>query len=382
MNFNITQEQRMLQETVKRFAEKEVAPLVEEMDRDEKFNEQLWEKAKPVGLLGMGVEPEYGGMLTDYLAFGLMAQELSKVDAGVTVTLGAHSLLCANNIARNATDEQKKKYLPALASGDLKGCMGLTEPGAGSDAISLKTRAKRDGDYYILNGSKTFISNAPIADIALIYATTDPALGLAGLCAFIVEKNFPGYKVGRILSKMGLRSSPTGEIIMEDCRVPAENLLGGVEGKGLKTMFSGLDVERFMWSCMAIGIAEAAFGAALKYSKEREQFGQPIFNFQMIQDKLAIMLVEIEASKLLAYKGITCWDEGNFKEARMLAAQVKLYACEMVNRVTAEAVHIHGGYGYMKEFPVERYMRDAKVFPIGAGTSEVQKLIIANYLNK
>jgi isovaleryl-CoA dehydrogenase len=382
MNFNITQEQRMLQETVKRFAEKEVAPLVEEMDRDEKFNEQLWEKAKPVGLLGMGVEPEYGGMLTDYLAFGLMAQELSKVDAGVTVTLGAHSLLCANNIARNATDEQKKKYLPTLASGDLKGCMGLTEPGAGSDAISLKTRAKRDGDYYILNGSKTFISNAPIADIALIYATTDPSLGLAGLCAFIVEKNFPGYKVGRKLSKMGLRSSPTGEIIMEDCRVPAENLLGGVEGKGLKTMFSGLDVERFMWSCMAIGIAEAAFGAAVKYSKEREQFGQPIFNFQMIQDKLATMLVEIEASKLLAYKGITCWDEGNFKEARMLAAQVKLYACEMVNRVTAEAVHIHGGYGYMKEFPVERYMRDAKVFPIGAGTSEVQKLIIANYLNK
>ncbi len=382
MNFNITQEQRMLQETVKRFAEKEVAPLVEEMDRDEKFDEQLWEKAKPVGLLGMGVEPEYGGMLTDYLAFGLMAQELSKVDAGVTVTLGAHSLLCANNIARNATEEQKKKYLPALANGDLKGCMGLTEPGAGSDAISLKTRARRDGDYYILNGSKTFISNAPIADIALIYATTDPALGLAGLCAFIVEKKFPGYKVGRKLSKMGLRSSPTGEIIMEDCRVPVENLLGGVEGKGLKTMFSGLDVERFMWSCMAIGIAEAAFGAALKYSKEREQFGQPIFNFQMIQDKLATMLVEIEASKLLAYKGITCWDEGNFKEARMLAAQVKLYACEMVNRVTAEAVHIHGGYGYMKEFPVERYMRDAKVFPIGAGTSEVQKLIITNYLNK
>jgi isovaleryl-CoA dehydrogenase len=382
MNFNVTQEQRMLQETVKRFAEKEVAPLVEEMDRDEKFDEQLWEKAKPIGLLGMGVEPEYGGMLTDYLSFGLMAEELSKVDAGVTVILGAHTLLCANNIARNATDEQKKKYLPAIATGSLRGCMGLTEPGAGSDAISLKTRARRDGDYYILNGAKTFISNAPIADVALIYATTDPALGLAGLCAFIVEKDFPGYKVGRKLSKMGLRSSPTGEIIMEDCRVPVENLLGGVEGKGLKTMFSGLDLERFMWSCMAIGIAEAAFGAALKYSKEREQFGQPIFNFQMIQDKLATMLVEIEASKLLAYKGITCWDEGNFKEARMLAAQVKFYACEMVNRVTAEALHIHGGYGYMKEFPVERYMRDAKVFPIGAGTTEVQKLIIANYLNK
>jgi isovaleryl-CoA dehydrogenase len=382
MNFSITEEQKMLQQTVKRFAEKEVAPLVEEMDAQETFKEVLWEKAKSVGLLGMGVEPEFGGMHTDFLSHGLMGEELSKIDAGVTVTFGAHSLLCANNISRNATVEQKRKYLPVLASGEKKGCMGLTEPGAGSDALSIKTRAKRDGDYYILNGTKTFISNAPIADIALIYATTDPSLGIAGLCAFIVEKDFPGYKVGRKLSKMGLRSSPTGEIIMEDCRVPAENLLGGVEGKGLKTMFSGLDIERLLWSCMAIGIAEAAFSAALKYSKEREQFGQPIFSFQMIQDKLATMLVEIEASRLLAYKGITCWDEGNFREARTLAAQVKLYACEMVNRVTAEAVHIHGGYGFMKEFPVERYMRDAKVFPIGAGTSEVQKLIIASYLNK
>jgi isovaleryl-CoA dehydrogenase len=309
-----------------------------------------------------------------------MAEEISKIDPGVGVVYGAHALLCANNIARNATEEQKQKYLPVLASGAKRGCMGLTEPGAGSDAISLKTRAIRDGDYYILNGTKTFISNAPIADIALIYATTDPTLGIGGLCAFIVEKDFPGYKVGKKLSKMGLRSSPTGEIILEDCRVPAANLLGGVEGKGIKTMFSGLDVERFMWACMSVGIAEAAFAAALKYAKEREQFGQPIFNFQMIQDKLVTMLVEIEAAKLLTLKGIACWDQGNFKEARMLAAQAKLYACEMVNRVTAEAVHIHGGYGYMKEFPVERYMRDAKVFAIGAGTSEVQKLIIANYL--
>ena len=380
MNFDFTEEQKMLQETVRKFAEKEVAPLVEEMDREEKFIEDLWEKAKPVGFLAMGIPDEYGRMLTDYLSFGIMAEEISKIDPGVGVVYGAHALLCANNIARNATEEQKQKYLPILASGAKRGCMGLTEPGAGSDAISLKTRAIRDGDYYILNGTKTFISNAPIADIALIYATTDPALGIGGLCAFIVEKDFPGYKVGKKLSKMGLRSSPTGEIILEDCRVPAANLLGGVEGKGIKTMFSGLDVERFMWACMSVGIAEAAFAAALKYAKEREQFGQPIFNFQMIQDKLVTMLVEIEAAKLLTLKGIACWDQGNFKEARMLAAQAKLYACEMVNRVTAEAVHIHGGYGYMKEFPVERYMRDAKVFAIGAGTSEVQKLIIANYL--
>ncbi|MBN1637250.1 MAG: acyl-CoA dehydrogenase family protein [Deltaproteobacteria bacterium] len=380
MDFELTTEQKMLQETVKKFAQKEVAPFVEEMDREEKFNEHLWEKAKPLGLLGMGIPPEYEGMLNDYLSFGLMGEELSKVDAGVAVVYGAHSLLCANNIARNGTVEQKDRYLSRLARGELRGCMGLTEPGAGSDAISLKTRARKEAGEYVLNGSKTFISNAPIADVSVIYATTDPEIGHAGLCAFIVEKDFPGYQVGRKLSKMGLRSSPTGEIILEDCRVPEENLLGGVEHTGLKIMFSGLDIERFLWSCQAVGIAQAAFDTALKYAKEREQFSQPIINFQMIQDKLATMLVEIEAARLLCYKGLTCWDNKQYKEARMLAAQVKLYACEMVNRVTAEAVHIHGGYGYMKEFPVERYMRDAKVYAIGAGTSEVQKLIIANYL--
>jgi len=375
MDFDFTEEQRMLKETVRRFAEKEISPYVEEMDREEKFIEALWEKSKPLGFLGMGVPAEYGGMLTDYLSFGLMGEELGKVDAGVATTYGAHGLLCANNIARNATEYQRKTYLPALASGEKKGCMGLTEPGAGSDALSLRTTAKKVGNEYILNGTKTFISNAPIADIALIYAQ-----GPGGLCTFIVEKIFPGYEAGKKLSKMGLRSSPTGEIILQDCRVPEENLLGGVEGQGLKQMFSGLDVERFMWSCLAIGIAQAAFEAALKYSKEREQFGQPIFNFEMIQDKLATMSVELEAARLLTYKGLTCWDKKNYKEARMLAAQAKMYACEMAVRVTGWAVHIFGGYGYMKEYPVERYMRDAKVFPIGAGTTEVQKLIIAHYL--
>jgi len=375
MDFKLSDEQRMLRETVRKFSEKEIAPLVEEMDQEETFAEELWEKAKPLGFLGMGVHQEYGGMLTDYLSFGIMGEELGRVDAGVATVYGAHGLLCANNIARNGTEDQKKRYLEPLATGARRGCMGLTEPGAGSDAISLKTVARREGSEYILNGTKTFISNAPIADIALIYAQ-----GPEGLCTFIVEKDFPGYSVGRKLSKMGLRSSPTGEIVMEECHVPEENLVGGVEGQGLKQMFSGLDVERFMWSCLAIGIAQAAFEAALKYTKEREQFGQPIFNFQMIQDKLATMLVELEAARLITYKGLTCWDEGNFRKARMLAAQAKLYACEMAVRVTGEAVHIHGGYGYMKEYPVERYMRDAKVFPIGAGTTEVQKLIISHYL--
>lgn len=380
MDFELTEEQKMLVETVRKFAQKEVLPLVEEMDRDEKFIESLWEKARDMGFLSFGIPQEDGGTLIDYLSYGLLGEELSKVDAGVATVYGAHSLLCANNIARNGTPEQKRRYLPLLASGSLRGCMGLTEPGAGSDALSLRTTAYKKGSEYILNGTKMFISNAPIADIAVIYATTDPSKGPQGISAFIVEKKFPGYRTGRKLSKMGLRSSPTGEIILEDCRVPEENLLGGEEGKGLKIMFSGLDIERLLWSCSAIGIAQSAFDAALRYSKERVQFGQPIFNFQMIQDKFATMLVELEAARLLTYKGLTCWDKGRFKEARMLAAQAKLYACEMANRVTGEALHICGGYGYMKEFPLERYMRDAKVFAIGAGTSEVQKLIIANYL--
>jgi isovaleryl-CoA dehydrogenase len=380
VNFDLTEEQKMLREMVREFCEREIAPLVEEMDREEKFVEDLWEKAKSLGFLGMGIPPEYGGTLTDYIPHGLMAEELAKVDAGVGVVYGAHGLLCGNNIARNGTEEQKEKYLPVLASGEKRGCMGLTEPEYGSDAVSLKTRARKVGNEYILNGTKTFISNAPIANIAVIYATLDPSLGAKGLCTFIVEKDFPGYHVGREFSKMGLRSSPTGEIILEDCHVPEANLLGGVEGKGVKQMFSGLDVERLMWSSLAIGIAQAAFDASLKYAKERQQFGQPVFNFQMIQDKLATMLVEIEAARLLTYKGLTYWDQGNFREARMLASQAKFYACEMVVRVTGEAIQIHGGYGYMKDFPVERYMRDAKAFPIGAGTTEIEKLIIAGYL--
>jgi isovaleryl-CoA dehydrogenase len=380
MDFEISEQQRILKEMVKRFAIKEIAPRVEAMDRDEFFDEYLWEKGKELGFIGMGISPEYGGSFTDYVSLGIMAEEVSKVDPGVAIVFGAHSVLCGNNIEHNATKEQKEKYLPALASGTMRGCMGITEPGAGSDALSIRTRARRESKEYVLSGSKMFISNAPLADVALIYATTDPSQGPKGLSAFIVEEAFPGYKRGKKLSKMGLRSSPTGEITLDDCRVPEENLLGGREGTGLSIMFSGLDVERMLWSAQAIGIAQAAFDAALKYAKERHQFSQPIITFQMIQDKLANMLVEIECARLLAYKGLTCLEQGRKREARMLAAQVKLYACEMVNRVTTEALQIHGGYGYMKEFPLERYMRDGRAYAIGAGTSEIQKLIIAGYL--
>ncbi|HVN70526.1 MAG TPA: acyl-CoA dehydrogenase family protein [Desulfomonilia bacterium] len=380
MEFDLSEHHQILKETVHRFSAQEIAPRVEGMDRDEAFDQYLWNKGAELGFVGMGISPEYGGSFIDYLSLGIMAEEVSKVDPGVAVVFGAHSVLCGNNIERNGTGEQKKKYLPLLASGRMRGCMGITEPDAGSDALSIRTRARKEGNEYILNGSKMFISNAPIADVALIYASTDPSLGPQGLSAFIIEKSFPGYTRGRSLSKMGLRSSPTGEIIMEDCRVPEQNLLGGKEGTGLAVMFSGLDVERILWSAQAIGIAQAAFDAALKYAKERRQFNNHIIAFQMIQDKLASMLVEIEAARLLAYKGLACLDKGRKRETRMIAAQVKLYACEMVNRITSDALQIHGGYGYMKEFPLERYLRDGRAYAIGAGTSEIQKLIIGGYL--
>lgn len=380
MDFDLTEEHLILRETVRRFAQQEIEPRVSSMDRDETFDEYLWEKGADLGFVGMGISPEYGGSFSDHVSLGVMAEEVSRIDPGVAVVFGAHTVLCGNNIERNGTDDQKRRYLPLLASGSRRGCMGITEPEAGSDALSIRTRARRDGSVYVLNGSKMFISNAPIADTALIYAATDPSRGHGGLSAFIVEKEFPGYHRGKSLSKLGLRSSPTGEIILEDCIVPEENLLGGAQGNGLSIMFSGLDVERILWSCQAVGIAGAAFDAALKYARERRQFSQPLITFQMIQDKLANMLVEIEAARLMAYKGLTCLDQKRKRQTRMIAAQVKLYACEMVNRVTSEALQIHGGYGYMKEFPLERYLRDGRAYAIGAGTSEIQKLIIGGYL--
>ncbi|HPJ06416.1 MAG TPA: acyl-CoA dehydrogenase family protein [Deltaproteobacteria bacterium] len=380
MDFDLTEEHLILRETVRRFAQQEIEPRVSSMDRDETFDEYLWKKGAELGFVGMGISTEYGGSFSDHVSLGVMAEEVSRIDPGVAVVFGAHTVLCGNNIERNGTDDQKRRYLPLLASGSRRGCMGITEPEAGSDALSIRTRARRDGSVYVLNGSKMFISNAPIADTALIYAATDPSRGHGGLSAFIVEKEFPGYHRGKSLSKLGLRSSPTGEIILEDCIVPEENLLGGAQGNGLSIMFSGLDVERILWSCQAVGIAGAAFDAALKYARERRQFAQPLITFQMIQDKLANMLVEIEAARLMAYKGLACLDQKRKRQTRMIAAQVKLYACEMVNRVTSEALQIHGGYGYMKEFPLERYLRDGRAYAIGAGTSEIQKLIIGGYL--
>ncbi len=378
MLYQITEEQRIMLNTVREFCEKNVKPVEEENDKKGGCPQGLLTQMKELGLFGIGIPEAYGGSFKDFLTIAMVSEELSRYSPSLATVMGASSLLFGNNLSRNGTDAQKKKYLPEIASGRFIGCMGLTEPGAGSDAVSVSTRATKDGDSYILNGTKTFISNAPIADVAYVYATLDKSRGPKGVSTFVVERDFPGFSVGKEFDKMGLRSSPTGELVFEDCRVPAENLVGGVEGIGVKQMMGGLDTERVCWSALALGLAQGAFEEALKYSQQREQFGTAIFNFQMVQKLLADMATEIEAARLLIYNAAAILDQGG--DARLSASYAKLFACDMVMRVTTDAVQVHGGYGYTKEYRVERMMRDAKVFAIGAGTSEVQRMIICHYL--
>jgi len=378
MDFLLNDEQRMARNAAREFAEKEIMPRAEKMDRNEQMDEELLRKLADLGYMGISIPEEYGGSLTDAVTDIVISMEIGRGDAGVATTMGASGGLFGGNLNDTGTPEQKQRYLPKIASGEWIGCMGLTEPGAGSDAFSIKTRAEKKGDRYILNGTKTFISNAPIADVALIYATVNPKAGKKGICTFIVEKDFPGYSAGRKFEKMGLRSSPTGEIVLEDCEVPEENLVGMEEGKGFRYMVMGLNSERIGWSALAVGLAKAAYQAAFKYSMEREQFGMPIVTFQLVQDMLAKMSTDVYLGEQSCVCASTMLNQG--LDIALVAAQCKLFCCEMVMRVTSDAVQVHGGYGYTREFPVERYMRDAKVFAIGAGTSEVQKLLIVHQL--
>ncbi|MBN1572841.1 MAG: acyl-CoA dehydrogenase family protein [Deltaproteobacteria bacterium] len=378
MLYEISEEQRIIINTLRGFCEEKVKPVEEENDREGRYPEDLVKEMAKLGFFGSAIPEKYGGNFVDYFTLTLLSEEFSKYSPSLGTIMGASSLLFGNNLSRNGTEEQKKKYLPLVASGEWMGCMGLTEPGAGSDAMGLSTTAKKVGDEYILNGTKTFISNAPVSDVALVYATLDKSLGPKGICTFIVESGFEGYSAGKKFDKMGLRSSPTGELVFEDCRVPAANLVGGEEGLGAKQMIGGLDTERVGWGAMSLGLAQGAFDEALKYSMEREQFGGPIYNFQMIQKMIADMATEIEAARLLLYNAAAILDKGG--KARLAASYAKLFSCDMCMRVTTDAVQIHGGYGYIKEFRVERMMRDAKIFSIGAGTSEVQRMIICHYL--
>jgi isovaleryl-CoA dehydrogenase len=379
MFIELDEEQRILRETIRKFVDNEVAPQAEEIDREDRFPRDLFMELGNLGLLGITVPEQYGGSGSGLLSQAIVVEELARASAGLASCYAAHSNLVVDNLNRHANDWQKRKYLPDLCTGKKIGCLAITEPGSGSDALAMRTRADRDGDFYVLNGTKIFITNGPVADVIVTYAKTAPELGPKGISTFIVEKDFPGFSVGRKIEKLGHKGSPFGELVYEDCRVPKENLVGE-ENAMVRMVLAGLYRERVVWSAEAVGIAQGAFDIARKYAMEREQFGRALAGFQMIKEKLADMALEIHIGRTLIQRCAAMADAGVKADVGLEASYAKLYACDMSERVTSSAVHILGGYGYTKEFQVERFFRDAKAMPIGAGTSEVQRLIIARRL--
>ncbi len=382
MDFELTDAQRIIRDTVRDFAKKEIDPIADEIDRDDRWPAELWPKLGALGVLGITIPPAYGGAGADLLSGVLVIEELGKVSASVALSYGAHTNLCANNIAINASEAQKQHYLPGLCDGLQVGALALTEPEAGSDAVGIRTTARREGDVYVLNGRKTFITNGSEADTLVLYAKTTPDAGSRGMTAFIVERGFEGFGVGQKFDKVGHRGSPTAELLLDDCQVPAGNVIGEVDG-GVKVMMQGLAVERVFLAGESLGIGEAALEASVDYARERRQFGERIGDFQLIQAKLADMYTQVEAARWLLYRTAVRADEaahGSGERVNKEAAAAILFAAEMSTRVADAAVQIHGGYGYMNESRVSRYLRDAKLLEIGAGTSEVRRLLIGREL--
>lgn len=376
MNLRFTEEQEMMRKMVRDFAQAEIAPFVEKMEQGE-FPREILRKMGELGLMGIPIPEQYGGSEMDFTSYIIAINELSKVSATVGVILSVHTSVGTNPIVYFGTDAQKQKYVPKLASGEYLGAFCLTEPSAGSDAGSLKSKARKEGDYYIINGSKVFITNGGEADVYIVFASTSPELGTKGISAFIVEKDTPGLVIGKDEHKMGLHGSRTVQLSFEDMRVPAENLLGE-EGQGFKIAMANLDVGRIGIAAQALGIAEAALEAATGYAKERVQFGKPIAAQQGIGFKLADMATAVEAAKLLIYRaadlrqrGVKCGKE---------ASMAKLYASRTAVEVTTDAIQVFGGYGYTEDYPVERYFRDAKITEIYEGTSEIQRMVISKQL--
>ncbi|MED1601616.1 acyl-CoA dehydrogenase [Alkalihalophilus marmarensis] len=377
MNFLLTEEQEMIRKMVRDFAKNEVEPTAEERDEEERFDREIFDKMAELGLTGIPWPEEYGGIGADYVSYCIAVEELSRVCASTGVTLSAHTSLAGWPVYKFGTEEQKQKFLRPMAEGTKIGAYGLTEPGSGSDAARMKTTAIQDGDHYVLNGSKIFITNGGIADIYIVFAVTDPEARHKGTTAFIVEADTPGFSVGKKEKKLGIRSSPTTEIIFEDCRVPKENMLGK-EGEGFKVAMMTLDGGRNGIAAQAVGIAQGALDAAVGYAKERKQFGKPIGAQQGIGFKLADMATKIEASRLLTYQA--AWRESEGVSYGKESAMSKLFAGDTAMDVTVEAVQVFGGYGYTKDYPVERYMRDAKITQIYEGTNEIQRLVISKML--
>jgi butyryl-CoA dehydrogenase len=372
-----TDDHHAIREAVRDFATKEIAPNAQKVDKEARFPIETFKKLGELDLLGLTIPSEYGGAGMDYRTYAVAVEEIARACGSTGLSYAAHCSLGTTPIYLFGNDEQKKKYLPKLTRGEHIGCWALTEPGTGSDAAAQKTTAKRDGDHYILNGTKQFITNATDADVSIIMAMTDISQGRKGISAFVVEKGTPGFYVSKVEKKLGMRGSPTASLTMEDCRVPVANMLGQ-EGEGYKQALQTLEGGRISIGALALGIAQAAFDAALQYAKQREAFGQSIGKFQFIQGYLADMATEISAARLMLYHAAWLKDHG--RRVTLEGSQAKLYASEMSSRVTNLCIQIHGGYGYVEDFPAERFMRDAKLCEIGEGTSEIQKLVIARQL--
>ena len=377
MNFHFTEDEQDILTMLHDFAVKEVAPLAAEIDEEERFPEETWHKLAEMGMMGVPYPEEYGGAGMSYLSYISVAEELAKHCATTSVMVSAHTSLCTWPIFHFGTDEQKQKYLPDLCSGEKLGAFGLTEPGAGTDAAMQKTTAEDKGDHWVINGSKIFITNAGYADTFVIFAMTDKSLGTKGISAFIVEKGFPGFKVGAHEKKMGIRGSSTCELVFEDCIVPKENLLGELN-KGFKIAMKTLDGGRIGIGAQALGIAQGAIDECVKYVKERVQFGKRLSQFQNTQFELADMQAKVDAARLLIYRAAQAKQDG--EPYSHLAAMGKLYASEAASDVTRRCLQLVGGYGYTREYPFERFMRDAKITEIYEGTSEVQKMVISGWM--
>ncbi|MFT3821803.1 MAG: acyl-CoA dehydrogenase family protein [Rubrivivax sp.] len=381
----LSADEQQILDQADRFAQRELYPLAARMDNEEWWPPEAFARIGATGYFGIPVPEAYGGAGMDLFASGLVLQAFARWNHGLALSWVAHENLCLFNIFRNASEAQRRRYLPGLCSGQAIGALGLTEPGAGSDALgSMRTTATRDGDGYRLNGSKLYITNGPVADVLLVYAKTNRDKGAKGISAFIVEKGLPGFKVAQKLSKMGFRGSPTGELVFDDCRVPAANLVGE-EDRGVQVVMSGLDLERAMVAPLCLGICERALQLSVDYARSRQQFGQPIANFQMVRAKLAQMYVWTESVRVMTYQALRAANEleaggGGRGEIHMITAASVMHAADTMNRVLDEAVQIHGGAGYIWESEVNRLYRAIKLLEIGAGTTEVRKLIISDEL--
>ncbi len=379
LQFNFDETLTALRDSVRAFAEKEIMPIAADVDRDNAFPMPMWRKLGDLGVLGVTASEEYGGAGMGYLAHTLVMEEISRASASIGLSYGAHSNLCVNQISLNGNDAQKARYLPKLISGEHIGALAMSEPGAGSDVVSMKLRADKRGDRYVLNGNKMWITNGPDADTYVIYAKTDTSAGPRGITAFIVERDFPGFSRAQKLDKLGMRGSNTCELVFEDCEVPEENVLGKLND-GVRVLMSGLDYERTVLAGGAVGIMQAALDVVVPYLHERKQFGQSIGEFQLMQGKLADMYVTLNASRAYLYAVAQACDRG--ESSRKDAAGVILYCAENATKMALEAIQCLGGNGYINDYPTGRLLRDAKLYEIGAGTSEIRRMLIGRELFK